>query len=129
MLPDADGDGVADASDNCPLVSNASQADRDGDGIGDACDPLDGTLPQQQLADLEAAVRALGLDKGPANSLLVKIQGVSRDLADGKTTSACGKLAAFVNEVQAQSGHKIPASAAADLIAAAQRIRTGLGCP
>jgi hypothetical protein len=38
-------------------------------------------------------------------------------------------LAAFVNEVQAQSGHKIPARAAAELIAAAQRIRTGLGCP
>ena len=129
LLPDADGDGVADPSDNCPLVSNASQADRDGDGIGDACDPLDGRPPQQRLADLEAAVRALGLDKGPANSLLVKIQGVSRDLADGKTTSACGKLAAFVNEVQAQSGHKIAASAAADLTAAAQQIRAGLGCP
>jgi hypothetical protein len=71
----------------------------------------------------------LGLDKGPANSLLVKIQGISRDLVDGKTTSACGKLDALVNEVQAHSGHKIPASAAAALIAAALRIRTGLGYP
>jgi hypothetical protein len=35
---DADGDGVADAEDDCPLVGNADQADGDGDGSGDACD-------------------------------------------------------------------------------------------
>jgi len=39
--PDSDGDGVLDAADNCPLVSNADQTDTDGDGIGDACDPDD----------------------------------------------------------------------------------------
>jgi hypothetical protein len=32
--PDDDNDGIADASDNCPLVANADQADGDGDGIG-----------------------------------------------------------------------------------------------
>lgn len=36
--PDQDNDGVIDANDNCPLVSNADQADTDGDGQGDACD-------------------------------------------------------------------------------------------
>lgn len=36
--PDADGDGVLDAADNCPLLSNADQADGDADMIGDACD-------------------------------------------------------------------------------------------
>jgi formylglycine-generating enzyme required for sulfatase activity len=34
---DADADGVPDASDNCPLVANPSQADCDQNGIGDAC--------------------------------------------------------------------------------------------
>jgi hypothetical protein len=37
--PDADGDGVPDASDNCPNDANADQADADSDGLGDACDP------------------------------------------------------------------------------------------
>ncbi len=41
VVADADGDGVPDASDNCPAVANAVQADVDGDGLGDACDPVD----------------------------------------------------------------------------------------
>ena len=46
--PDSDGDGIADACDNCPDVSNSDpyavipvQPDSDGDGIGDACDTCD----------------------------------------------------------------------------------------
>jgi Zn-dependent metalloprotease len=39
--PDGDGDGVADAYDNCPTVPNADQANFDGDAQGDACDPDD----------------------------------------------------------------------------------------
>lgn len=43
---DEDGDGVVDASDNCPHVGNPAQADQGeraagavADGVGDACDP------------------------------------------------------------------------------------------
>ncbi len=35
---DDDDDGVPDASDNCPLLANASQEDTDGDHVGDVCD-------------------------------------------------------------------------------------------
>jgi hypothetical protein len=43
---DRDGDGVPDASDNCPSTWNVDQADADADGLGDACDP---TVPQDFL--------------------------------------------------------------------------------
>src|SRR5687767_8541924 len=35
---DTDGDGAADAVDNCPQYANPDQTDSDGDGAGDACD-------------------------------------------------------------------------------------------
>lgn len=40
--PDADGDGISDACDNCPFVANDMQEETDGDGVGDACDACPG---------------------------------------------------------------------------------------
>ncbi len=37
-IADQDGDGIPDASDNCPTVANANQADANGNGVGDACE-------------------------------------------------------------------------------------------
>ncbi|MBL8199380.1 MAG: DUF1566 domain-containing protein [Chromatiales bacterium] len=37
-LPDADGDGIPDTSDNCTLVPNPNQCDSDGDSYGNRCD-------------------------------------------------------------------------------------------
>lgn len=85
ILCDADGDGVPDETDNCPLVANADQADSDGDGIGDACDnsapqasdsifttnedaPVSG---QTVAADAENDPLDFSLVSGPANGNLV----------------------------------------------------------
>jgi hypothetical protein len=38
---DIDGDGIATASDNCPLDANANQKDSDGDDVGNKCDADD----------------------------------------------------------------------------------------
>jgi hypothetical protein len=40
-VDDGDGDGIPDATDNCPAVANADQLDTDHDGKGDACDADD----------------------------------------------------------------------------------------
>jgi hypothetical protein len=46
---DGDGDGVPDASDNCPAVSNSEQLDFDADLVGDVCDtcPADANPGQE----------------------------------------------------------------------------------
>ena len=38
---DADGDGIANGTDNCPNLVNPLQADHESDGLGDLCDPDD----------------------------------------------------------------------------------------
>jgi formylglycine-generating enzyme required for sulfatase activity len=79
LAQDSDGDGVPDASDNCPLVPNANQADCDQNGVGDACQQSEsrttgnmgafgngvfanGTLPniQPSLWPVRLRVRAVG---------------------------------------------------------------------
>ena len=53
---DTDGDGVADASDNCPSVANPDQADGDADGVGELCDNCPGVAnPGQEDTDGDGA--------------------------------------------------------------------------
>ncbi|MCK4705380.1 MAG: S8 family serine peptidase, partial [Gammaproteobacteria bacterium] len=50
---DADTDGVCDAVDNCPLISNVLQTDTDFDAIGDVCDNDD---DNDGLSDADEAI-------------------------------------------------------------------------
>ena len=45
FAPDADADGIPDATDNCPAAPNPGQGNIDGDSLGDACDPSDDRPP------------------------------------------------------------------------------------
>jgi hypothetical protein len=75
--PDADGDGVPDASDNCPNVANADQADNDADGTGNACDATpDGVVPD---ADTDGD----GVDDSSDNCPTVKNPSQEDNDSDG----------------------------------------------
>jgi hypothetical protein len=55
---DGDGDGVPDATDNCPAAANVNQADADADRVGDACEQLaPGNVPP--VAGVTTIVRQL----------------------------------------------------------------------
>jgi hypothetical protein len=60
-LPDGDGDGVCDAADNCPGVSNPLQQDADGDDLGDACD--------RQLSITKLTLRRNSAGQGDKSSI------------------------------------------------------------
>jgi hypothetical protein len=71
---DIDEDGVPDASDNCPLLSNSDQADADLDEIGDVCDPDDDNDGASDVDELAAGTDPLdpdsdddGIADGPAD--------------------------------------------------------------
>ncbi len=59
---DVDSDGICGNLDNCPTVSNASQANADGDLLGDACDPC----PIDAQNDSDADGVCQNLDNCPA---------------------------------------------------------------
>jgi len=78
--------------------------------------------PADAIERLIAKVRSLNLHKGTENSLIAKLESAIKSLDKGKDNAAVNKLGAFVNEVEAQSGKKIGADDASDLIADVARI-------
>jgi NHL repeat/FIMAH domain len=80
------------------------------------------------IADLIDSVEVLDLQHGIENSLVSKLENAERNLDQSDTGGACDKLASFISAVGAQSGKKITAEDADDLIADAEAIRASLGC-
>jgi hypothetical protein len=81
-----------------------------------------------QLTDLTTLVKDFNLPNGTENSLVVKLQSALTEAKEGRACTASNKLKAFMNEVQAQSGKKISPAQANQMLAAADRIRTVMGC-
>ena len=78
--------------------------------------------PGDLLAALIEDVTGLNLPGGIENSLLVKLEGALRKLEDGNDVAAMNNLNAFIKEVEAQTGKKIPLDVADSLIDAAETI-------
>lgn len=87
--------------------------------------------PAELLQGLIAAVQALNLRRGIANSLDAKLSNAIQALdaiGAGATSSACGLLDAFAQEVRAQAGKALTDAQAAQLLAASMQIGILLGC-
>ncbi|MBU2523814.1 thrombospondin type 3 repeat-containing protein [Patescibacteria group bacterium] len=56
VIVDTDSDGIEDAIDNCPAISNTMQEDEDEDFVGDACDACFGTSPGAQVDEFGCEV-------------------------------------------------------------------------
>ena len=89
-------------------------------GIVDSLSPF--ALLVNPALRLAQDVIALDLQGGIENSLVAKLENAARKLDDGKTAAAVNMLEAFINQVDAQRGKKIPQVAADTLIDTAQEI-------
>lgn len=69
------------------------------------------------------------LSRGQGDGLLAKLTATVQSLETGLTNAACNQLRAFVNQVNGLTGAgKLSAGAGQELIDAAERIRTQIGC-
>jgi len=117
-LPDVDGDGIFDRFDNCPTIPNPDQTDSDNGGRLDVC---------KSLIDL---IKAIGTSTGTETGLAAIFGNAAILLSDVNTNNdvaACGKLNAFINEVNAQ-GNNLSTGDAELLIGLAEDLKTSIGC-
>ena len=100
---------------------------RSGDGLITVTytPPVD---PAQLVADLQGMVTGFRLPKGLTTALNSELQHALDALNADDTAGACDPLQAFLNQVKAQTGKKIPSGDAQQLTDAANDIRTQLGC-
>jgi hypothetical protein len=84
--------------------------------------------PCEHTTALAEFVETLGLPHGLENSLTSKLRNAARDCVRGRTNAACGKLGAFDNQVEAQTGNGITPAQGAILAAHSAAIQSVLGC-
>jgi hypothetical protein len=65
---------------------------------------------------------------GPGTSLADTVKIIQSDVSKNNKTGACGELALFISEVNAQTGKSITKTQAASFVAQAKSIEAALGC-
>jgi len=81
-------------------------------------------VPVPTIANLIAAVRAMGLPNGVTNSLLAPIKNI-----ESKSRDACDRLRVFITHVDAKARNgQLTASQADELLGMANAIVESLGC-
>lgn len=80
--------------------------------------------PIQQLAALIGRV-----GKSNASEASNVLLGAMRQLMEQRPALACGKLDAFVKDIQAQSGKRVVTSEAKELVSSASQIMQSMRCP
>jgi hypothetical protein len=84
------------------------------------------SVTQEQIDDLITLIRGFNLPSGTANSLVNKLQSALAAIDAGDNATACTYLTSFINECAAQSGKKLSAVQATQLIDAANVIKTAV---
>lgn len=112
-INDSDDDSIVDAYDDCPYESaivNGIDRDANDNGCPDT--------PDELLDEINAA----NIHKGIKQSLDAKLQNANKSYNKGNDIAGNNQLRAFINEVRAQTGKKIPQYLADLLIAMAENI-------
>lgn len=81
-----------------------------------------------QIDNLEQLIEKFDLHHGIENSLLKKLQNGERQLAGENSNAACGMLGALIDHAYSQVGKSLTYDQAKEIIEAATRIRTVIGC-
>ena len=84
--------------------------------------------PDTMMGTLIQLIQGFNLPKGMENSLVTKLEHAQAALAAGDIGTTCSLLGAFVNETRAQSGKKLTAEQAAEMVSRADQIRATMGC-
>ena len=82
-----------------------------------------------QIEDLIDLIESFNLHHRTASTLITKLQDALTAIEVGDTAIACDSLTSFINQCRAQSGKKLTADQATQLINTATEITTDLGCP
>jgi len=113
----------ADGSGQTNITNNAAS-----DALPDWQPLPTGPTVTEQVQLLITYLDQVGLQKGTVNSLKSPLTDALAALNANNTPQACSFLADFISKVKAQSGKKIPANVAADLVQRAEAIASALGC-